>query len=639
MIRIKIRYEGEKKKKVLWFDESIEFSILLRKMISKLGVTHERDDGDIDLSELFRLRSEDDSLLVRDTNRIEYGDELVLERKMLITFGDSNANVPAKKEHSGKLCGQAIHRMGTIIRKRFHDGKYYAGEVVDYDATNKYYKIKYKNGDKEDFDEKDMKLYYKQNQHFSGTKYTPKQALKQQALAAGEDADDSGAISISSDEDDDSSSGENIEEEYDSFPFEYECQIKNDSNHNEDDNTRHRKRLKRNPKKPIESPLEVIMNGRDIPSAPGKSDHRSEDNDAMEEKSLLVDGAGKKKAEQDVKHRIIKLLNTGFHDQSNEHEAKNAMKLAQKLMRKHNLSQALLLKEREAKNSQNAQDEEVLKGGMVRVSIINRKTRKVAVFAQWIARLTLPILKNFGVHGYTSTRRGVRCDVVFFGIYTNAQLAGYAFKVAIERIAQMMAEYQPQKDWRDISTKSSRLSYAIGIARGISEDVEKNLETEEEQRKRKLERARLAGSKGEAYAESDDEDFGIDNEGPGIYVTNEEVGSNNDVSRNSLPPNHISSSEAKPDPQPRSLSGIDLENRVEELEKEEQAALVLVDYNEKVAKEVLKEHNIELSAVRRQSSAINFDNRSYEKGIEDAKEIDINQRAIRDEVKVKVEKK
>ena len=413
------------------------------------------------------------------------------------------------------------------------------------------------------------------------------------------------------------------------------------SDHNEDDNTRCKKRLKRNPKKPIESPLEVIMNARDIPSAPGKSDHRSEDNDEMEEKSLLVDRAGKKKAEQEVKHRIIKLLNTGFHDQSNENEAKNAMKLAQKLMRKHNLSQALLLKEREAKNSQNAEDEEVLKGGIVSVNIVNRNTREAAVYAEWIARLPSPVCENFGVQYYISKRCGVRCEVVFYGIYTNAQLAGYAFKVATERIAQMMTAYQPKKDWRNFSTKSSRLSYAIGIVEGISEDVEKNLEMEKEQRKRKLERARLAGSKGEAYAESDDEDFDIDNdnEGPGISVVNEEVGSNNDVSRNSLRPNHVSSDEVKPDPQPRSFSGIDLESRVEELEKEEQAALVLVDHNEKVAKKILKEHNILLTTGWRRSSAFYFDNRSYKKGIEDAKEIDLNQRAIRDEVKVKAENK
>jgi hypothetical protein len=45
------------------------------------------------------------------------------------------------------------------------------GEVIDYDTINKYYKIRFKDGYLEDFDKKNMKQYYKQNQHYSGTKY------------------------------------------------------------------------------------------------------------------------------------------------------------------------------------------------------------------------------------------------------------------------------------------------------------------------------------------------------------------------------------------------------------------------------------------------------------------------------------
>jgi len=549
MIRVKVRY-GKMPKKVLWIDESIELPMLLRKIVNKLGVTHEIDDGETDLSDLFCLRLEDDLLLMRGGNTIEYGDELVLERKPLLA-----------------------------VEKKKSDR-------------------------------------------------------------------DEDVISISSDESENSSSNESTEEEdwYESSSSEDEDKDENESGNDEDENVQRNKRRKRNPKTPIEPPLKVLMQKRDIPTAPGKSDHGSENksttncDDEMEEKSLLVDGAGKKKAEQEVKNRIIKLLNTGFHDQSNEQEAKNAMKLAQRLMRKHNLSQAMLLKERETKNSGSAEEEEVLKGGTVRVRIVNRKTRKVAVMSRWIENLAGPVKRNFGVKCYLETCRGRRCDFVFYGIYSNAQLAGYAFKVATERISQMMAEYQPQRCWRNISTKSSRLSYAIGIVEGIDEDVERNLRMEKEQRKRKLERARLAESRGEAYEESDDEDFGNDDEGTGISIIkgdgNGDVGSNNG---DPLPPKHSTSSQARPSSQSRPLSGIDLENRVNELKQEEQAALVLVDHNEKVAEEVLKDNNIKLSAARKRKP-IRFDRQSYERGIEDSKEIDINQRAIRDEVKVKVEK-
>jgi Protein of unknown function (DUF2786) len=93
-----------------------------------------------------------------------------------------------------------------------------------------------------------------------------------------------------------------------------------------------RKRKRR--RAPPESPLQVIMDEKDVPAAPGKPAEIDEDDrHGLEEVSTLVDGAGKNKADREVKDRIIKLLNTGFHDQSNEHEAKNAMKLAQRLMK------------------------------------------------------------------------------------------------------------------------------------------------------------------------------------------------------------------------------------------------------------------------------------------------------------------
>ncbi len=574
MIRIRVRH-GDSKKKVLWFDQSIEFPLLLRKICNKLGVNHDKDDGGIDLRDLFRLKSEEVSMVIRDTTDVEYGDELVLEELSSVNEDERKPSARIKKEHPADNSNQ---KHGT-------------------DASNANHPVK-----EEHVDDSEDSVNVKK-----------------------EEASDSDVFSISSDDDDDDSSYDN----YDDHQVEYDS-----SSSEEMVYTPSRKRSKTNPKKEIEPPLEVLMKNHDIPSAPGMSDRDCENrnsDDEMEEKSMLVNRAGKKKADEEVKLRIIKLLNTGFHDQSNEHEAKNAMKLAQRLMRKHNLSQALLLKEREMKNSQTAQDDEVLKGGMVTVEIINRKTRKPSVCARWILRLAHPVCKNFGVKNYYCNKRSKYLRMVFYGIYSNAQLAGYAFKVAAERISQMMAEYQPQKSWQNISTKSSRLSYAIGIVEGISEDVERNLKMEKEQRKRKLERARLAETKGEAYEESDDEDFGTGNDGTGISLVKEEgLNSNDDYSYDPSPPKRRS-------PQSKSISGADLQNRVEELEKEEQAALVLVDHNEKIAEEVLEEQGIKLSSGRKRKP-IQFDYQSYGRGIEDSREIDINQRAIRDEVKVKVEK-
>lgn len=323
-------------------------------------------------------------------------------------------------------------------------------------------------------------------------------------------------------------------------------------------------------------------------------------------------------------------------------------------MRKHNLSQALLLKERDAKNNGN-QTSEVLRGGMVHVQIINRRTQKPALFARWLSSLAYHVGKNFDVKSYHTVRRGRKCEVTFYGIYTNAQLAGYAFRVAAERISQMGATYEPKRRTNNISLASCRLSYCIGIVKGIGDEVQRNIREEKLKRLRKLERARIAVSNGEAYEESDDDEGSdnLDNDGPGYAFAdpvasggtsgddrkssatettvkqNQTGGNQNDQSISLV----VSSSETKPPV----LSGKALDDRLRELENENQAALTLVDHRQKVAEDVLKDNGVKLSSGRRHAR-MNFDGKSYRQGIEDSKEVDLNQRAIRDEVKVKREK-
>ena len=73
------------------------------------------------------------------------------------------------------------------------------------------------------------------------------------------------------------------------------------------------------------------------------------------------------------------------------------------------------------------------------------------------------------------------------------------------------------------------------------------------------------------------------------------------------------------------------------MEKEEQTALVLVNHQEKVAEKVLKDNGIKLYAGTKRKP-IDWDHRSYKKGILDSNEIDLNQRAIRDDWTKKVKK-
>ena len=65
----------------------------------------------------------------------------------------------------------SVHGIGTIVRKQFPNDGYHEGEVVDYDKVKKLYKIKYLIGLTEDYDEQEMKKYYKWDQMYSNENY------------------------------------------------------------------------------------------------------------------------------------------------------------------------------------------------------------------------------------------------------------------------------------------------------------------------------------------------------------------------------------------------------------------------------------------------------------------------------------
>ena len=78
-----------------------------------------------------------------------------------------------------------------------------------------------------------------------------------------------------------------------------------------------------------ESPIEVLIDEKDIPMRPGAK--ITKDNDEAQENSA-DDNNNNDQVDHSIKQRIVKLLNTGFHGESNEHEARNAMKLARRLI-------------------------------------------------------------------------------------------------------------------------------------------------------------------------------------------------------------------------------------------------------------------------------------------------------------------
>lgn len=298
-----------------------------------------------------------------------------------------------------------------------------------------------------------------------------------------------------------------------------------DSNSEDDTNN-----AKKNPKKRrstgrsrkrkvTDSPIEVLLDDKDIPSCPGQK-CTSDDEEETTRNSDSKTPAHENDVDHSIKQRIVKLLNTGFHCGSNENEAKNAMKLARRLMERYNLDQSVLLRERgdgslnDFSTTNDDKDGSTLGGGIVTVRIYNRKkARALSSLPRWMDFLVQPICANFHVDAFKSLSRETayragECSISFYGIRTNSQLAAYAFKISSERISFMTANYNPSEVFGIKSdTKNSRLSYALGIVIGLDRSVTEELHKEEKRRKAKLNKARRAAqSDNDAFNEDSDDD-------------------------------------------------------------------------------------------------------------------------------------
>lgn len=60
--------------------------------------------------------------------------------------------------------------IGTIIHKQFNDGETYEGEITKYNPINKYYTVKFQDGDVKEYDQNEVKRYKKKVQKYSKQK-------------------------------------------------------------------------------------------------------------------------------------------------------------------------------------------------------------------------------------------------------------------------------------------------------------------------------------------------------------------------------------------------------------------------------------------------------------------------------------
>ena len=161
---------------------------------------------------------------------------------------------------------------------------------------------------------------------------------------------------------------------------------------------------------------------------------------SMKSASDSATGAAGDNELEKIKVRIRKMLSRGLHAGTPEEEAASSMRLAEKLLAKHNLAQADVLQEDHVP--------EALRGGKTAVHLRSVKDQTPCQTKQWMHTLAHACTKNFECSYYFSshpTRTVGRlhypgvCDFTFYGIATNASLAAFAFAAAFNRIACLAA--------------------------------------------------------------------------------------------------------------------------------------------------------------------------------------------------------
>lgn len=215
-----------------------------------------------------------------------------------------------------------------------------------------------------------------------------------------------------------------------------------DEDEEHDDNRRRRKKRRLNN---IEATCEAWVDPSQTPETPGHVVSTSSE-------------GTKTCVSQKIFEKLQKMLKLGLHPDTPLEEAQQAMKLANRALRKHNLTQEDILGTK--RNDTKAV------GGMVPVILRSIKSKKALVgIPRWADKMARAVSKLYGVKVFF--RRGSG-KVIFYGILLNSRLAAYAFSVGFHYIHVNMRRYIPSvDDYNSTSTITARNCYADGIAEGL----------------------------------------------------------------------------------------------------------------------------------------------------------------------------
>lgn len=163
------------------------------------------------------------------------------------------------------------------------------------------------------------------------------------------------------------------------------------------------------------------------------------------------------------------------------------MRMADKLLRRHNLEQAQVL-------GSEVTDNDV---GHYKVNVIYTSTNKPAVTAAWMGELSITIADTFECKVFRVCNRPRQGEAehyyTFYGIKDNAYAGAFGFTTAFNRIMALLADHKvpvgeyenKRKDGvvtcsRRAYLLGSKTSYCMGLANGLYDAYKANKKQEEE---------------------------------------------------------------------------------------------------------------------------------------------------------------
>ena len=341
-----------------------------------------------------------------------------------------------------------------------------------------------------------------------------------------------------------------------------------------------------------------------------------------------------------TKARIAKLLKTAYSE-GNEHEQQQALKMAKRLLEKYNLTQADI----EGKFT-----DESLPGGTseVTIRVISKGTptnEPPKQFERWWDLMAGTVAKNFAVKCYITRKKG---KIVFYGLLKNCQTAAFAYSLAFNfthvnqrNYVVPEGEYEMQclRGWTQATkgtyTTNARRNYTLGVVNGLNEKVEETLKeerAEKAKRERKILRLQYklksTTDKGTKEAYNSDTESESDSDGTVDLCSdsNDTVDLSKMVKKEVKEEPHDESQDVKPDIK-------ELQEKVIKLEREEKARTALVIHSENVPERVLqdlkKKEGLKIGKGKKFQRLKEGNRAAWQKGVKDGKEINLNQKAIK----------